>query len=139
MKLSEAILLGSINTVQAYDTLYDGKGGACALGAALDAMNITISQASKTWPYLNDINKSICPECMLTYNQRRAKIWGLYGSIRSVVPNVIPHLNDNHRWTRPRIAVWVATQEAIYDPTPSEVAECPLEVSLPVPCEPSKV
>lgn len=107
MRLSEAIRLGAMLKPQ-------GKGNdamnwmksnrTCALGAAAEAASITGSAhvgsegeniyngLKDRWP---ELTKYIhCPECGFRYPN--LSIW---------------HLNDQHGWTRERIADWVATIE----------------------------
>lgn len=95
MKLSEAIRLGSMLHPQGFEELrsyqYDDLGAVigmktCALGAA---------QAAGYW--LDDIciTRLQCPACATVE-------W---------LDNLIPHLNDDHRWTREAIADWVETLE----------------------------
>ena len=109
MKLSEAILLGSIETEQAFGRLHDWRGGTCAYGAALTAAGclcIDKTMAFGTfvpkvmalpivwkWAF---IKRYECPDCHKS---------------DGVALSVITHLNDTHFWTRPRIAEWVAQQE----------------------------
>lgn len=116
MRLSEAILLGSIGTEQGFGKTID-EGKACAAGAAFVAIGIlnrddkydsrliaqSFMQLSEYWPWV--LRDTICPICKVYNNINYIIAW---------------HLNDSHRWTRPRIAEWVATQEAIYDIQPVE-------------------
>lgn len=101
MKLSEAIRLGALLHPQCFDTMRtyryyrDGRRdilGTCALGAAEEAGYH--AQRQSDWIVLAQ-----CPEgCPLD-----GPVW---------LGNVVSHLNDYHRWTRERIADWVATVEA---------------------------
>ena len=90
MKLSEAISLGAMLSAQTFGTIRDAEGRSCALGAAMGA----IGQGNcKEWNWAG--RKVNCPDC---------------GVLASVF-NVIPHLNDSHRWPRQQIAEWVSTIE----------------------------
>lgn len=120
MKLSEAILLGSVGSEQGFGRVVDGDR-ACAIGAALLAIGVTqlglewncedprqhgSPRLVDNWPWTNSLSR--CPHC----------------STHNTVSYIISwHLNDSHRWTRPQIAAWVAEQEAIYDPPKQEVKE----------------
>jgi hypothetical protein len=97
MKLSEAIRLGSLLKPQAFGNMWVGSGS-CAFGAALDALGITKSTfttVADTWPWLKAPMN--CPACGEP-TERIARI-------------ISTHLNDAHRWTREKIAAWVATVE----------------------------
>ena len=110
MKLSEAILLGSIGSEQGFGHMSGNPANKtkCAIGAALFAIGVEgnscmnpFSELQKAWPWV--------------YNWiPRPPVLGP-DRIRTYVAEVIYLLNDNQRWTRPRIAAWVAEQEAIYD------------------------
>lgn len=106
MKLSEAILLGSTMNPQAFGVYEDPDGHTCALGAALKAvgfvvhkvllpMDAMVNSTNLAWlfPFLHYYDA--CPGC---------------GAANTVF-NIIPHLNDDHKWTREQIAEWVATVE----------------------------
>lgn len=99
MKLSEAIRLGAMVSAQGFGGL--STGGRCALGAAADAIGIEdwvngaldYWQLRQQWPVLNA--SACCPECF----------------DGEMALSVVWHLNDQHRWTRERIADWVETLE----------------------------
>lgn len=94
MKLSEAILLGTMIRPQAFRALITDDG-ACALGGALLAVGATGEPALRSvrnrWPWALTVSAN-CPSC-----GRSCPVFG-----------VITHLNDNHRWAREQIAEWVA-------------------------------
>jgi hypothetical protein len=102
MILSEAIQLGTMMTSQAFRALFRADG-ACALGAALLAVGVAPEQAGRSvrrrWPWAFAVSVD-CPNC---------------GRSR-LVCEVIVHLNDDHRWTRERIAAWVAGIEPSQPP-----------------------
>jgi len=99
VRLSEAILLGSVGTGQAFGEYVDKKGNTCALGAALCAIGKLTDLSEYTinlglaWPY----HKMSC-------------IHPIAGIKMSMV-HIITHLNDIEGWSRPQIAAWVAEQE----------------------------
>ncbi len=97
MRLSEAIRLGAMMKPQAFRVLVTDDG-ACALGAALLAVGAVAERNARAvfdrWPWASAVSAS-CPKC------RRS----------SLVIGVITHLNDNHRWSREQIALWVAAIE----------------------------
>lgn len=104
MKLSEAILLGSMLRPQAFGHMTDGVG-TCAWGAAEEAMGTPLNDLRNSrgkigalrpqWNWTAD-EQDQCPVCGLT---------------RDVANIISEHLNDTHRWTRERIAEWVAAIE----------------------------
>ena len=108
MNLSEAIRLGAMLSPQGFATGHPTRR--CALEAALDAVrgpgkhlgwkgDLDYVAIERLWPIVS--RRAVCPvHCEL--GQRRS--WVLLG--------VVWHLNDFHRWTRERIADWVATVEA---------------------------
>lgn len=101
MKLSEAIRLGSLTGPQIRGHLYDGKGGSCALGGVFSAIGVALCEEEDSphlhdfWPWVDAPHR--CPECN-----------GLEPRVTFIISN---HLNDDHRWTREKIAAWVASIE----------------------------
>lgn len=100
MRLSEAIYLGSKLHKQAFRAYYNVNNksevtSTCAFGAAMVAVGelCHVGHATVLWPWIN--NRVKCPHCG---GERAAK-------------NIIMELNDSHRWSRERIADWVATVE----------------------------
>lgn len=96
MKLSDAIRLGSMMKPQGYRAL-SSESGTCALGAALDAISQPDSAPCYHWPIVDDFVVG-CPACL--------------GITQTWLGFIIAHLNDDHRWTRERIADWIETLEA---------------------------
>ena len=98
MKLSEAILLGSTLSPQAFGSYETSDGRRCALGAALAAVGEdcfvgnAVARLGWIWPLLD--RPVDCPQCGCSSRQE------LLGA-------TIAHLNDAHGWTRERIAAWV--------------------------------
>jgi hypothetical protein len=104
MTLSQAIRLGSMLKPHGRG-FYQTLGGSCALGAGLDAIGIA-AEIQNTLPdkTLNALFP-VCARaarCPVPYCDDSAKNVG----------DVIPHLNDDHDWTREQIAAWVETIEA---------------------------
>ena len=101
MKLSDAILLGSTLKPQGF-----GFGSTrphldrlCAFGAAYLALGMG-GAMSDLYPWLDNLDS--CPVCM----ERERIAW--------IISN---HLNDEHRWTRERIALeFVRPLEALLEP-----------------------
>ena len=111
LKLSEAIRLGAMWRPQAFGVLTDGVG-TCAIGAATEAMGLPLDDEMpnpREWDFVLKIRA--CPVC-ITHDPDRL--------------NVVAHLNDDHRWTRERIADWVETIEAQHE---QPVAEQPVTVT----------
>jgi hypothetical protein len=107
LKLSGAIRLGAMLKPQGFgDRSADADGiTSCALGAAYDAAGIM--DAHRVWDdlavlfpilerFVGDVKCPVCDDL------------GEHDS-------AIPHLNDDHKWTREQIADWVETIEAQYE------------------------
>ena len=103
MRLSEAIRLGAMLKSQGFNG--DDVVHSCALRAAADAIGLAdfkqgrrrildYAQLRCVFPILNE--QRICPVLPHYSDDMLAVIW---------------HLNDDHRWTRERIADWVETVE----------------------------
>ena len=109
MRLSEAIRLGALLKPQAFG-LMTRDGGTCAWGAALEAAGIrfncfgTLAPLPDDWKVLS-ATLTTCPAC-----GDECHVGGIMGG----------HLNDIHRWTRERIADWVATIERAESPAARE-------------------
>jgi hypothetical protein len=92
--LSESIWRGSAMKPQSFGDMFDG-GETCTLGAAMDGIgqhgNLDFLTA---FPILAE--PAECPTYHFT-----APLWV-----------VIAYLNNSERWSRERIAAWVATVEA---------------------------
>lgn len=99
MLLSEAIMLGSMATEQCFGGMEDEDGRRCALGAAALAIGGNIMMLDE-FPWLGQAE--VCPVC---HESNHASYI------------IAQHLNDAHRWTRERIADWVATVEPRDEPT----------------------
>lgn len=98
MRLSEAIRFGSMMSPQAFGggSIGDGR---CALAAACEAVGLDYHESGSSVSAFPILDTYIsCPSC------------GCRDSRLGYV--IAQHLNDNHRWTRERIADWVATIEA---------------------------
>lgn len=111
MKLSEAMRLGSMNKPQAFGALIR-DGATCALGAAYEATGVLVcdddddKKGVVRFPILDAV--SGCPACQFVHNE--------------YIGFVITHLNDEHRWTRERIADWIETREQRIDATRASAA-----------------
>ena len=108
-ELAKAIRLGAARRPQCFGSYFDERGGSCALGAAYDGMYELPRQArepgeivprhlERLFHCLEDIVKR-CPE----------KEAGAEVTCRKRLPlgAMIVHLNDDHGWTRERIAEWL--------------------------------
>lgn len=114
MRLSEAIRLGSmLRPTQAFYTLFSVKNGStCALGAAAEAVGLIDTaqensylpgkRAPAEWKPISRATAT-CPAC----------------DFDDDVEGCIIHINNEHRWTRERIADWVELQEQRIESTPS--------------------
>lgn len=117
MKLSEAIRLGGVSTKQCRGELRKGDAY-CAIGNAAKSNGIDVADSrsfrlhdmnneyevqyvlSRLYPWIN--NPVQCP------GKRSAQGCDDYPSS---IYNTITHLNDQHRWSRERIARWVEALE----------------------------
>lgn len=128
MRLSEAIRLGAMIRPQAYGTYFDGAG-TCANGAALEALGILdVKSYANTYECQYRLVKAFqktdvyagfrkiyhhmkaCPECGATFSE--------FGRVDAIV-----HLNNDHRWTRERIADWVESIETAQETPATELQE----------------
>ena len=112
MRYSEAMRLGAMASGQAFYKLCDEAGNTCAQGAVLLARGITDFREGRAWmrPDIQDFvqflkTDAICP----------------VRSERNYVCNIIAFLNNDQRWSRERIADWVATIEPREEPRPETV------------------
>ncbi len=118
MKLSEAMRLGAMLKPQGFGAMINVWGGTCALGAVADAVGQEL-----VWP------PAWCPILDVLWLRTRYPILDMF-AIDPVIPgaysgrlslaDVIVRLNDDHRWTRERIADWI---EANFESTPSAAPE----------------
>lgn len=110
MPLSTAIRLGSMLGHQCFERYTDPEGGACAMGAAGLAIGLTVSRFSELPEEWQDFMRDVldpmdCPCCGLTQELRYK------APNPKLLSSLVPHLNDNHKWTRERIANFIQLQE----------------------------
>lgn len=109
MKLSDCMREGAKRSGQAFGALQTVDGRTCAMGAAMLGGGMIINEQFGPWvpaiyelwsqfPWLRTVLAD-CPEC--------GPGW------RETVYGIAIHVNDNHHWTRERIADWLDT----VDPT----------------------
>lgn len=122
MKLSEAIMLGSTTTKQAFRAYVTPDGRTCAMGSALHSIGTNLSQLElgpdtqicplekvrriclSIWPWtVGMTDQPNCPACGLGEHDYLGG-WGDYVGL-------IIHLNDGHEWTREQIAEYISTIE----------------------------
>lgn len=96
MKLSEEIRLGAMLRPQAFGHLI-ADGATCAIGAACEAIGQLCCGFPVQWEWAHSQAPVTCLACA-------KPIWS--------VALTIVHLNNDHRWTRERIADWLETVEA---------------------------
>jgi hypothetical protein len=109
-ELAAAIRLGAERRpVQAYGSYFVGPRSSCALGAAYEGIYRLPKQAESLRPQRLDrlfdcLENTIraCPEGC----RKRLPLGPL-----------IVHLNDDHLWSRERIATWVAGEDAPQAPS----------------------
>lgn len=100
---SAAIREGAKLRPQTTETYFDSLGRSCALGAGLEACfgyeDDNMAKLVGMYPYLQSVLVS-CPAA------------GCDAGITDVtIEGLIPHLNDDHRWTREAIADWLYAVE----------------------------
>jgi hypothetical protein len=117
MRLSEAIKLGAMLRPQRFGPPSGRvplalEPASCALAAATEAVgneSLNISRDSERWPIL--VRLTACPAC----RQRAPHDRLISDGAPWPLSIIIVELNDQHRWTRERIAAWVATLEPADD------------------------
>jgi hypothetical protein len=101
-ELADAILAGAKRRPQAFGSYFTWDGASCALGAAYEGIHHlpkTIGpihpRLERLFHCLEDIIRA-CPE-----------------GCKKKLPlaSLIVHLNDDHQWTRERIAAWLKTED----------------------------
>ena len=100
-ELAQAILQGATHRPdQAFGHYFEGRRASCALGAAYDGFYRLPSDAEGIRPVhlerLFDCLENTLRSCPMGCRKRLA------------LAAMILHLNDDHYWTRERIAEWVA-------------------------------
>lgn len=104
MRLSEAIRLGATIRPQAMG-FYFVADASCAIGAACEAVGIgefidTPSLVNAFGKYWFEVGQRLpCPECGKVFDKDKSRA------------RTITHLNDDHMWTRERIADFVELHE----------------------------
>lgn len=111
MKISEAMRRGAKMGPQVFEVYGDGDGGTCALGAVLLGGGIAISENLYSCMLHNDFKElmvKVFPKLVETHSCPVPTCRGvnpIYG--RPYLSNTIIHLNEEHKWTRERIAGWI--------------------------------
>lgn len=121
MLLSEAMRLGAMMKPGCRGDLEKrNRSGivlrTCALGAALDAIGLMDGRPEEADFYLDSpeewsdliVAEVGCPAMRCRCENR---VRGVLERYHGAVTDVIWHLNDEHRWSRTRIADWVKTVE----------------------------
>ena len=104
-ELAAAILDGAAHRPeQAIGHYYEGLHASCALGAAYEGMHRLPAEAEGArprdlWRLFDCLENTLrtCPEGCKK---------------RLALGSMILHLNDDHHWTREKIAAWVAPEDA---------------------------
>lgn len=113
MKLSEAIRLGAMLSQQGFNGYMQDGGSRCALAAASDAAGVPAYESAWGIAYVN-YAKLTERFPLLTQTAKHP-----VSRVEHTVQDVIFILNDTDKWTRERIADWVA----ILEPQPEPVTE----------------
>ena len=124
MTLSEAIRLGATLGPQIHGQIAGADDATCALGSAIKAAGLQVDSTVLAGMPTRDgtygatvvvpdawgvilCTIATCPHCQ--DNTRALERVGLCPppQIKQLVSQIVPHLNDAHRWTRERIADWI--------------------------------
>jgi hypothetical protein len=116
MKLSVAILLGSVGSEQGFGQFEDTLGRTCAWGAAYKAAGAVMP----LWCFVVDEMPKEFRWALNTFVEHPVT------GTELKVTQIIAGLNDMHKWTRPQIAAWVATIEP-----QEEDAKCTTTLTIP--------
>lgn len=122
MKLWEAMLKGAKKGPQLFNTqgIGDGSGGSCAYGAIVAGFGYRLpSEMDEVFPELN--SSATCPEGPCDYFTSAGR---RFLCSPDSVGRAIVHLNNDHRWSRQRIAEWLANRDLKFKPMDAaQVAE----------------
>jgi len=112
-ELAEAILDGTAHRPdQAFGHYYEGRRASCALGAAYEGMYRLPSEAEGIRPRHLERLFDCLEHTLRTCPEGCRK--------RLPLGAIILHLNDDHHWTRERIAQWITSPPpAAVPPSPS--------------------
>ena len=119
MKLSEAILLGSVGTGQVRGIFRDDQGNTCAWGAAFTAQGIEFDNSKGIALHKMEGRENLPQEWHWVFHYVNVPrgLTHIFPHLSVVqIWSIIPVLNDCLEWTRPQIAAWVAQMEAKYCP-----------------------
>ena len=112
MKLWEAMLKGAKMGPQLFNEQRDGRGGSCAYGALILGLDgpveYAIDEPCLIWSFPELAYPCACPAgpCA-SYTSGQT----LYKNAPGILQDVIVHLNNDHMWSRQRIAEWLANRE----------------------------
>jgi hypothetical protein len=110
-ELAEAILHGVVyRPEQAFGHYYEGRRASCALGAAYEGMYRLPPDAGSVRPFQRDRLFDCLENTLRSCPEGCRK--------RLPLAAMILHLNDDHHWTRERIAQWVAPPPETKPPGP---------------------
>lgn len=116
MRVSEAIRLGSLLVPQGFGFAYSRRvqGAVCANQAA--KLAVGANESEEPWPWREEMVER-CPFCVERF---RAGC-----GFSPDVLGLVAHLNDDHRWSRERIADYVESLERERGMWPAESHELP--------------
>jgi hypothetical protein len=91
---------------QAFGDYFKGKHASCALGAAYEGMyrlpdNADGTRPTKDLEWFFDCLEGTIRKCPAEGCRKRLTL-----------ASILVHLNDDHRWTREQIAVWLEDEKA---------------------------
>lgn len=125
--LSEAIRLGcEIKPRQVFKYMFEGKDGACALGAAAAACLSRPLGTNRDHCFSME-DSLLFRACLPVLIQFSSCPLGCEtGSRCGYLEDTVIHLNDDHRWTREKIADWIEEnfEQPVKQPVHAEELVC---------------
>ena len=118
MKLSDLIILGSMQSGQAFGVIIDDEGNTCANGAALLALGVPAEdlQNGMQWKH---------PKSRPFFEWQKVNVAHPFTGVLTGLLSVVIELNNIHRWPRAKIAEWVSTVEP--QEVPTDITSSPKE------------
>jgi len=119
MRLSEAMRIGA-SWSKSIRLVWKRDDGTCALGAAYEGTFGTIKGALGTHP-LEESVRLKAEYRILSRGAAECPVSNMCPKdLTNTVMQMIAHLNDNHDWSREKIADWIETLEPKPEPKPAE-------------------
>jgi hypothetical protein len=111
LRLSEALRLGSLDNPQCKRHLYDfGTGGYCALGAIYKAVGWEPTVDESRAPQAQRAEMTRVSHTCWTTTRDAPCEHATYFRHGASIHVLLIHLNDDHEWTREKIADWLESE-----------------------------